>query len=151
MGNLTSALERLKAEGMARHRAAFEAWVRDTQSRAMRHAREGGSHPYGTPTPASKGGGPAVVTGGLARGTQATDVVLLGDTFTARVGVVDEPHEKVPPKSRRRRSSGRRPAPSVAQVGEYVEKMGYPFLSTAAKEAEATAEAIWVSSFEGMS
>lgn len=50
-------------------------------------AGEGGRHAKGTPTPASKGGGPAVVSGFLRQGIRVGDLEAFGAFgFAAKVG-----------------------------------------------------------------
>ena len=64
-----------------------------------------GSHKKGTPTPATKGQGPAVISGNLRRNVGHTRVHRVGTTLIAKIGVA-------------------RGAP----YGKHVEKLGYPFM-----------------------
>lgn len=50
-----------------------------------------GSHRYGTPTPASPGTGPAVISGTLRRSLTHTPIVRTGGGFETRVGTAAGP------------------------------------------------------------
>lgn len=149
MGELTAALERVRQQTLALHRRAFETWTNQTVASAMRHVREGGSHSYGTKTPATKGRGPAVVFGDLARSVGSTPIIEVNGALTVRIGPRDEPHP-VPPRKSTRRTHGRRgKALSSGEIGEILEtKTGYPFLKPASDEAQAAAEGIWLATFK---
>ena len=110
------------------------------ETRAKLHASEGGAHKYGTPTTARKGSGPAVVSGDLLRSVTHSEIENTGQGFVTRVGPADIPHRTHAPK--RPRSGAHKPAASSAEIGRYVEKMGYPWLTTAADDAFAVAEGL---------
>ena len=143
-GVLVGHLTRIREEAVALHRRAFEHWVAFTDRKANEHVREGGSHPPGTPTPASHGHGPAVVTGDLGRSVRATAIEHAGDVLRARVGPADVPHRR---KSAGRRRGAHSSTPSAGQIGEYVEHMGFPFMAPTAKDAEHEALRFWAEEF----
>jgi len=96
---------------------------------AKRRIGSGGAHKAGTPTTASKGGGPAVVTGALRR---AVTYEMVG-TATVRIGAADIPH---PPE----KSRWKAPKASSGQIGGFVERKGYPWLQPALDATIAAAE-----------
>lgn len=69
-----------------------------------------GSHRKGTPTPASKGSGPAVVTGNLRRNITHEAARLMGTVWVSRVGVA-----------------------GAASYGRFVEDLGYVFMKPTAE------------------
>lgn len=57
------------------------------EARMKEHAGEGGRHAVGTPTPASQGSGPAVITGALRRSIRVSAPIPWGLTgYSIKVG-----------------------------------------------------------------
>lgn len=61
--------------------------LHSAQGKIQERAREGGRHAPGTPTPATKGGGPAVIHGDLGRSIQVGEIHAFGVVgFEGKVG-----------------------------------------------------------------
>ncbi len=90
------------------------------EAKMAANVREGGVHPYGTPTTARKGGGPAVISGDLARAITHQKV-----DGGYRIGPAAVPHTQYASRRKGRSTGGK---VTSGQIGEYVEKMGYPFV-----------------------
>ncbi len=103
-----------------------------------------GSHRYGTPTPASPGRGPAVVSGNLRRSITHDRVARTATGWETRVG----PAAGFYPPYPRRSSSGGAPRRTSADLyGKYLETglrngATYPWLKPAAEFASRTAEPV---------
>lgn len=95
----------VEAEARRRLDQLVKASALEGERFAKQKAVEGGSHRRGTPTPATRGRGPAKITGNLQRSITSS-VDSSGRTPEAKVGL----------------------APSGA-YGEHVEALGYPFIS----------------------
>lgn len=147
-GVLSGLLEQIKQETLRRHRAAFGAAVEFAEARMKMHAGEGGAHRYGTPTPASRGRGPAVISGDLRRSIMATPIEGMGGDLRAKVGPSNTPHRTYPPRTSRRRRSRSASAATSAQIAQYLEDLGYPFVSTTRKELSDALEGFWRTEFD---
>ena len=90
---------------------------------------QGGAHKAGTRTTATKGAGPAVITGALRR---AVTHEMVG-TATVRVGAADTPHPA-------EKAGWKAPKASSGAIGGYVERRGYPWLQPALDATIAAAE-----------
>ena len=99
------------------------------EAAAKLNVGEGGAHKAGTTTSASKGRGPAVVTGDLRR---AVTHEMTG-AHTVRVGAADIPH-------RAEKAGWKAPRATSGQIGGYVEEAGYPWLKPALDETVAVSE-----------
>lgn len=100
--------------------AVAEAQVEQAKTNASN-----GSHPWGTPTPASPGSGPARISGTLVRSIVHTAVVPWGGGFETKVGLKPGQTPKYP-----RSKSSRTPS---SKYGLYLETglrngATYPFL-----------------------
>ena len=93
------------------------------EAAAKRNVGSGGAHKAGTPTPARRGSGPAVITGDLRR---AVTHEMVGPA-TVHVGPADIPH-------RAAKSGWKAPRANSGQIGKYVEDLGYVWLSPAVDE-----------------
>lgn len=91
-GALTGPLRRMQETALTRAEAGLRRQALGVQARAMVRVREGGQHRRGTPTPASRGRGPAVVTGDLGRAIAQSEVERMGMTLRIRVGPAAVPH-----------------------------------------------------------
>lgn len=92
---------------------------------AKLNAGKGGTHKYGTPTPASPGGPPALISGALRRAITKTPITAFPGGFECRVGVA----AGVFPTYGKTRTP-------ADQYGSYLEKglrngAKYPFLTPA--------------------
>lgn len=100
----------------------------DAVERQAKINASSGSHPYGTPTPASRGSGPAVISGTLRRSIGRSPIVFTGGGWETKVGTGAG---QFPPYGR-----GRTPS---SKYGLYLEKgmlrngATYPFLSPAVR------------------
>lgn len=76
-GAWTAVFSRLTAQGEMKGRVALEPLALAIERQAKTNA-SAGSHAYGTPTPASRGSGPAVISGNLRRSITHSPVTMLG-------------------------------------------------------------------------
>jgi hypothetical protein len=115
---------RIGAQGMIRSRVAL-APIADLIVRQAKINASTGRHPYRTPTPASPGTGPAIISGTLVASIIRTQVQFVGIGWEVKVGLAPN---KFPPYSRRTPSS---------KYGMYLETQRgnrrglYPFLEPA--------------------
>ena len=100
------------------------------EKEAKVRVRGGGAHRAGTKTPARRGGGPAVITGDLARAVTHE----LAGSHTVRVGAADIPHRPA-------KAGWKAPKATSGEIGGYVEKLGFEWLTPAAETVIAAAEA----------
>jgi hypothetical protein len=73
------------AEAQKRSKTAVELMANATEAQAKQNVSTG-SHAYGTPTPASEGSGPAVISGTLRRSITHTPTVAAAGAWSAMVG-----------------------------------------------------------------
>ena len=99
----------------------------------------GGAHKLGTPTPASKGSGPAIISGTLRRSITHTEVTRDGLGWKSTVGMTGNVYAPY---------NSRTPSSLYAFYLETV--WGYPFLQPACQFAMKVAgPAIWQAQFRG--
>lgn len=158
-GSLTKALVSVTLHGLERSGVALEAIALAIENEAKRNASNG-SHRWGTPTPASPGSGPAVITGDLRRAITHTRPTVSGTGFECRVGPADVPHSRgaarrIKATGRvRARRGGRSSSATSGQIGRYLETglrngARYPFLEPAfRKVAVATVPLTFASAME---
>ena len=106
---LQAVIHRLDRHGHEAMRRTVAAVAAAGEKQAKINASNG-SHPRGTKTPASKGQGPAVITGNLRRNITHEPVRQIGTVFESRIGVA-----------------------GGAGYGKYVEGLGYVFMKPAAE------------------
>jgi len=81
------ALEGLVDRAQAASREAVVEAAHAAELAMKQHAGEGGRHAQGTPTPATPGGGPAVISGTLRRSIRVGEIQPFGVTgYSAKVG-----------------------------------------------------------------
>lgn len=85
-GTFTKIFVELNAETKIRARAALTELALVVEKQAKINAKSG-SHPYGTPTPAQPGTGPATISGTLRRSITHTPVKFVAGDFTCKVGM----------------------------------------------------------------
>lgn len=125
---MTAVFARLAVEGNTRSRVALEPLALAVEKQAKINASSG-SHPWGTPTPASPGTGPAIISGALRRSITHSPIRAIGDGWETRVGTGIGSY---PPYG----GAGRQPA---NKYGYFLEVEGlrngdrYPFLEPAFK------------------
>lgn len=126
-GVFTRIFAEASAEAVRRARRVTEALAQVVETQAKLNASTGG-HPYGTPTPASPGAGPARISGTLVRSVTHTPVVFTGGGWTSLIGPAPG---FFPPYGTRRADS--------ALYGFYLETgdhgITYPWLRPAAEWA----------------
>lgn len=76
---------KVAAEGVKRARRATVVMAQTTERQAKINVAHG-AHKYGTPTPASEGAGPAIISGTLRRSITHTPAVATGGAFVSMVG-----------------------------------------------------------------
>lgn len=84
-GVMTAVFSRLAVEGNTRTRVALGPLALLIEKQAKINASSG-SHPYGTPTPASPGAGPAIISGTLRRSITHSPIRAIADGWETRVG-----------------------------------------------------------------
>ncbi|MGW2861957.1 hypothetical protein [Streptomyces sp. NPDC001205] len=97
-GLFTAAFSRLSAEGVVRGRIALEPLALAIEKQAKINASVG-AHSRGTPTPASPGTGPAVISGTLRRSITHSASVQSGTGWETRVGTgagITPPYGRTP-------------------------------------------------------
>lgn len=97
-GMFTATFARLSAEGALRGRIALEPLALAVEKQAKINASVG-AHKRGTPTPASPGTGPAVISGTLRRSITHSPSVQHGTGWETRVGTaagVSPPYGSTP-------------------------------------------------------
>lgn len=85
-GVFTRLFAQLDAETTLRAKKGLTQLALTVEKQAKINARSG-SHRYGTPTPARRGTGPAVISGTLRRSITHTTVTWSGDGWQTRVGM----------------------------------------------------------------
>lgn len=85
-GVMTAIFTRLAVEGNARTRVALEPLALAVEKQAKINASSG-SHPWGTPTPAVSGTGPAIISGTLRRSITHSPVTAVAGGWETRVGM----------------------------------------------------------------
>lgn len=85
-GVMTAVFSRLAVEGNTRTRVALEPLALLIEKQAKINASSG-SHPYGTPTPASPGTGPAIISSTLRRSITHSPIRVIADGWETRVGM----------------------------------------------------------------
>lgn len=127
-GVMTAVFARLAIEGNNRSRLALEPLALAVEKQAKINASSG-SHPWGTPTPAVPGTGPAIISGTLRRAITHSPITAMADGWETRVGTGIG---SFPPYG----GAGRQPA---NKYGYFLEVEGlrngdkYPFLGPAFK------------------
>lgn len=125
-GVLRELFTRLADEAEVKARIALEAVGLAIEKQAKINA-SAGSHRYGTPTPASRGSGPARISGTLVRSITHTPLIPTGFGWEMRVGLAGGLY----PTYRSKRGGHTSKTPS-SLYGMYLEKdLGYPFLGPA--------------------
>lgn len=81
-----AAVARIEAQASAATRSAVVEGAHVAQAAMQRRAGEGGRHARGTPTPATRGSGPAVISGNLRRSIVVAGPVPSGLGWVARIG-----------------------------------------------------------------
>lgn len=84
-GVMAEVFSRLAVEGNTRSRFALEPLALAIEKQAKINASTG-SHPYGTPTPAAPGTGPAVISGTLRRAITHTPISFVAGGWETAVG-----------------------------------------------------------------
>lgn len=85
-GVMTAVFSRLAVEGNLRTRLALEPLALLIEKQAKINASSG-SHPYGTPTPATPGTGPAIISGTLRRAITHSPIKAIAEGgWETRVG-----------------------------------------------------------------
>jgi hypothetical protein len=122
-GVLKEILGGVGEDAMLRSKTLLTKLALEVETRAKKNASNG-SHERGTPTPAQRGQGPAVISGTLRRSITHEPVKFSGITWFTRVGTMGglyAPYNHDTPSS---------------LYGWYLEHItGYPFLEPAAKAA----------------
>lgn len=144
-------LQRAKALGEKRAGVGLFSLAMAVLSRARERVISGGSHSYGTPTPASPGGGPAIISGQL-RQSLAEEKIAEMPMLTYRVGTQDTTRR---PYKRSKMSIGgaggklgSAKTSTNATVGAALELgMGYVFLKPAFEESTRDVEALFTAKF----
>ena len=126
-GALTARLAQVQVAadaGVARAVSGVAAAVEREAKLAVGRA---GSHLVGTPTPASRGGAPAIITGALRRSIVHTTAIPTGLTsWEARAGMAAGVY---PPPAKPGRQAGKTP---TSRYGLYLETVwDYPFMGPA--------------------
>lgn len=85
-GVMTAVFSRLAVEGNRRSRLALEPLALLIEKQAKINASSG-SHKYGTPTPASPGTGPAIISSTLRRAITHSPIRVIADGWETRVGM----------------------------------------------------------------
>lgn len=139
-GVLRLILARVNAQGRAATRTGLIGLAEAVVKQAKINASNG-SHLYGTPTPASPGQGPAVISGTLRASIARTAVILNAVGWEAKVGLVPG---RTPPYRRRGATS--------SKYGLYLETglrngAQYPFLEPATRMAGIQADITFGRSF----
>lgn len=87
-GMFTSLFAKVGEEAIRRHKQSLTAVALAIEREAKINAGKGGSHKYGTKTPASPGGPPAIISGTLRRSVTHTPVAPApGLGFEVKVGL----------------------------------------------------------------
>ena len=139
-GVFAVAFGRLSADGVRATGKALTALAYVVEKQAKINVSTG-SHRYGTPTPASPGAGPAVVSGNLRRSITHDRVKYSAGTWETRVGPA---MGFFPPYPLRGRGGGAPRRTSADKYGHYLETglrngARYPWLKPAAEFASRTA------------
>ena len=147
-GLLRHGIEHVTRTGLARNREALAALALVVERRAKKEAGAGGAHAPHTPTPATPGRGPAVVSGDLRRSITHTEPAPRGIGWTCRVGPASTPHRVYGGKRRASRARGT----TSGVIGKALETglrggHKYPFLKPAADEAGAAVVTTWAGVF----
>lgn len=132
-GVFTAALAPLEEVGKANARSALTGLALLVESQAKINAL-GGTHKYGTPTPAARGSGPAVVSGTLRRSITHSPVTPTGTGYEVLVGMAAGFYPPYPYHSRSGGAPKRTPSSKYAYYLETGLRGGYtyPFLKPAA-------------------
>lgn len=134
-GALTGPLRALRDAALPAAEAALTKNVLRVERSAKRRVREGGQHKAHTKTTAVPGGGPAVISGDLARSITHAPIERLGMTLRTRVGPSSVPHRAYPRKDG---SPGRSRGTTSGVIGEALETGAhgarFPFLGPAVRD-----------------
>ncbi len=84
-GVFAAGFARLDAEGLIKGRLGLEELAKAVEKQARINASNG-QHAYGTPTPASPGAGPAVISGNLKRSVDHSAIANDGKGWMTKVG-----------------------------------------------------------------
>lgn len=142
-GVFTELFARLDAQVQVRAAAAIGVVGLEARDRAKKNAAEGGSHAYGTPTPASPGAGPASISGTLVASVALSGPSPFAGGWVCRIG--PEPGHYPTYGSRASDTDS-------ASYGYYLETglrngATYPWLRPAGTHAGTLAHAIFVREF----
>lgn len=139
-GVFTEVFAKTAVEGTLRARKATTAMAQATERQAKINVSTG-AHPYGTPTPASPGAGPAVISGTLRRCITHTPVAEIAGGWQSRIG----PAPGFWPSygtAKHHYKPGRKPRADSAKYGYYLETGDhgyvYPWLAPALLVVEIT-------------
>ena len=138
-GLLSSRLAEVRKAGEAHLAAALQELAHTIERDAILNAAQGGSHRYGEATPATRGAGPAIVSGSLRRAIVTTRLERTGTTgFEVRVGMAAGVYPPKPPYPK----SARTPVSLYAKYLDQV--LDYPFLTPAYRKGiDSEAPRIW--------
>lgn len=103
-GVLRGLFAKVVAEAENQSKQALTATALEVEREAKLNVGKGGAHKYGTPTPASPGGPPALISGTLRRSVTHTPVKPFGLGWETRVGVAQGVY---PPYGKTRTQSSR--------------------------------------------
>jgi hypothetical protein len=148
-GVFAVAFARLSADGVRATGKALTVLAYVVEKQAKINVSTG-SHRYGTPTPASPGAGPAVVSGNLRRSVTHERVARdAGGTWVTRVGPA---RGFFPPYPHRGRGGGAPKRTSADRYGYFLETglrngAKYPWLKPAAEFAGRTAAPAVIAAF----
>lgn len=99
-GVFGAVFSRLAIEGNTRSKLALRPLALALEKQAKINASVG-THPYGTPTPAMPGTGPAVISGNLRRSITHTPIVLGPEGWETKVGTAVGFYPPYPDSSKR--------------------------------------------------
>jgi hypothetical protein len=142
---ITGLFAKVVAEAEGKTREALTATGLAIEREAKLNVGRGGTHKYGTPTPASPGGPPALISGTLRRSVTHTPAAPGLGGWTMKIGTAVGVYPPYPKKGNRTASS---------KYGYYLETglrngAQYPWLLPAAEKAKAEVRGITFSFFRG--
>lgn len=140
---LRRVLARIESRGIAAARTGLVG-LGDAVVKQARTNASNGRHPYGTPTPARPGEGPAVISGTLRNSITRTPVVKAAGSWETKVGLRPGMTPSYPGRRRSRTPS--------SQYGKYLETglrngSTYPFLKPATYMASVQAQVVFRQAF----
>jgi hypothetical protein len=143
-GTLTALLGKTAAVAVENTRRALTATALAVEREAKINAGAGGTHKYGTPTPAHPGGPPALISGTLRRSVSHTPIKPILGGFEIRVGPAGG---LFPPYGKKRRTP-------AGRYGAYLETglrngATYPWLLPAFRKVAPQVRGIAFEYFKG--